>query len=65
MNAKQVANMVLAGAFLERRPILKIETILEALKKALPPRRHNMIPLNEQALSRGKEIAKSIEQITA
>jgi len=65
LNAKQVANMVLAGAFLERRPILKIETILEALKKALPSRRHNMIPINEQALSRGKEIAKSIENIPA
>lgn len=65
LNAKQVANMVLAGAFLERRPILKIETILEALKKALPPRRHNLIPINEQALSRGKELVKTTENISA
>jgi 2-oxoglutarate ferredoxin oxidoreductase subunit gamma len=65
LNAKQVANMIMAGAFLERRPILKIETILEALKKALPPRRHNLIPMNEQALTRGKEIAKLADQVSA
>lgn len=61
LQAKQVANMIMAGAFLEKRPILKIETLLEALKKALPPRRHNLIPLNEQALSRGRELVKQAE----
>lgn len=61
LQAKQVANMIMAGAFLEKRPILKIETLIEALKKALPPRRHNLIPLNEQALSRGRELVKQAE----
>lgn len=61
LQAKQVANMIMAGAFLEKRPILKIETLIEALKKALPPRRHNLIPLNEQALSRGSELVKQAE----
>lgn len=61
LQAKQVANMIMAGAFLEKRPILKIETLIEALKKALPPRRHNLIPLNEQALTRGRELVKQAE----
>lgn len=61
LQAKQVANMVIAGAFLTKRPILKIETLIDALKKALPPRRHNLIPVNEQALNRGKELANVVE----
>ncbi len=61
LNAKQVANMIMAGAFLEKRPILKIETLIEALKKALPTRRHNLIPINEQALNRGRELVKLAE----
>ncbi len=63
LQAKQVANMVMAGAFLEKRPLLKIETIVDALKKALPPRRHNLIPFNEKALVRGKELAKLAEPV--
>ena len=65
LEAKQVANMVMAGAFIERRPIIKIETIIDALKKALPPRRHNLIPFNEKALERGKELAKQAEHVSA
>lgn len=65
LEAKQVANMVMAGAFLEKRPILQIETIINALKKALPPRRHNLIPVNEQALQSGKLLAKKAEQVSA
>ncbi len=63
LQAKQVANMVMAGAFLEKRPLLKIETIVDALKKALPERRHNLIPFNEKALARGKELAKLAEPV--
>ncbi len=65
LNAKQVANMFMVGAFLEKRPLLKLETIIEALKKALPARRHNLIPVNEQALIRGKEIVKQADTVSA
>jgi 2-oxoglutarate ferredoxin oxidoreductase subunit gamma len=57
LQAKQVANMLIAGAFLFKRPILNIETLIDALKDALPQRRHNLIPINELALNRGKELA--------
>ena len=44
---------------------IKVETLIEALKKALPARRHNLIPMNEQALTRGKELVKLADQVSA
>ncbi len=58
LGKKQVANMILVGAFLEMRPIVKIENIIKALKKVLPERHHHLIPLNEQALSLGSKFVK-------
>ena len=52
------ANMILVGAFLEKRPVVKIENIIKALKKVLPERHHHLIPLNEKALSLGSKIVK-------
>lgn len=57
LKTKQVANMIMLGAFLEVRPVVKIETVLQALKKVLPERHHHLIPLNEKAILRGKELA--------
>lgn len=59
LNKKQVANMIMIGAYLERRPVVKIETVLKALRKVLPERHHHLIPLNEEALSIGSELAKN------
>lgn len=58
LEKKQVANMVMLGAFLEKKPVVKIETVLEALKKVLPERHHHLIPVNEKALERGRELAQ-------
>ena len=58
LGKKQVANMILVGAFLEKRPVVKIENIIKALKKVLPERHHHLIPLNEQALLIGSKIVK-------
>ncbi|MBZ0200186.1 MAG: 2-oxoacid:acceptor oxidoreductase family protein [Ignavibacteriaceae bacterium] len=63
LNKKQVANMVILGAYLEKVPIVSIESILEALRKVLPERHHHLIPINEQALTRGKEIAQLAPQL--
>lgn len=59
LGKKQVANMILLGAFLEKRPIVKTENILKALKKVLPERHHHLIPLNEQALAIGNSLVKN------
>ena len=52
----QVANMVLLGALLELRPIVKSEHVISTLHGVLPSHRQHLIPLNEQALVRGKEL---------
>jgi 2-oxoglutarate ferredoxin oxidoreductase subunit gamma len=63
LKAKQVANMIMVGAFLEKRPLVSIDTIVKTLKKVLPEHRHHLIPVNEQALKRGKELVKESEQV--
>ena len=55
----KIMNMIVLGAFLAKRNAVKIETVLEALRKVLPERHHHLIPLNEQALQRGGELAMS------
>jgi 2-oxoglutarate ferredoxin oxidoreductase subunit gamma len=57
LQKKQVANMIVLGAFLDRRPIVSMENVLKALKEVLPERHHHLLPLNEQALKRGKQLA--------
>jgi len=57
LNLKRAANMILVGAFLEKRPLVKTENILTALKKVLPERHHHLIPINKDALLKGKELA--------
>ena len=64
LNKKQVANMIILGAFLEKKPIVKIENVLSALKKVLPERHHHLIPVNEQALEIGKQFARTSIKIT-
>jgi 2-oxoglutarate ferredoxin oxidoreductase subunit gamma len=57
MKNTKVLNMIVLGAFLERTRIVGIDSIMKALRKALPERYHNLLPLNEQALHRGMELA--------
>lgn len=63
LSSKQVANMILLGAFLERHPIVKTENVLQALRSVLPAHRQHLISVNEQALEKGKEIAKATTQV--
>ena len=51
-NAK-IFNMIVLGAYLKARPIVKLENVIEGLKKSLPKRYHKLIPLNEEAIKRG------------
>jgi 2-oxoglutarate ferredoxin oxidoreductase subunit gamma len=57
LTSKQVANMVMLGAFLHRRPIVQPEHVVAVLRSVLPPHRQQLIPVNEKALVRGKELA--------
>lgn len=56
MKNSKVLNMIILGAYLERKPVIKNESVLEALKKVLPEHHHHLLPLNKEALERGAEL---------
>jgi 2-oxoglutarate ferredoxin oxidoreductase subunit gamma len=51
-NAK-VANMVMLGAYLEITKIVKVESVIEALKKVFGPAKEHLVPMNKDALEKG------------
>lgn len=57
MNNTKIMNMIVLGAFLKKKPIIAMENIIKGLKKVLPERYHNLIPLNEAAIKKGMELA--------
>jgi 2-oxoglutarate ferredoxin oxidoreductase subunit gamma len=59
LNNSRVQNMILLGAYLEKKPIVKIESIIEALKQVLPERYHHLLELNRTALETGRELVYS------
>jgi 2-oxoglutarate ferredoxin oxidoreductase subunit gamma len=61
LNNVKIANMVMLGAYLAKRPIIKLDSIIAALKKVLPERYHNLLPLNREALEKGKELIEKVE----
>jgi len=56
----RIFNMIVLGGYIAIRPILKLENVVEGLKKSLPERHHKLIPLNQQAISAGMELVKKI-----
>ena len=62
LNNVKVANMVLLGAYLAKRPVVQIDSVIEALKKVLPERYHNLLPLNREALMKGKELLENVKK---
>jgi 2-oxoglutarate ferredoxin oxidoreductase subunit gamma len=55
MGNTKIFNMVVLGAYMKMRPIVKIENVIRGLKKSLPERYHSLIPLNESAINTGME----------
>jgi 2-oxoglutarate ferredoxin oxidoreductase subunit gamma len=60
-NAK-IMNMIMLGAFLQLKPVVKIESILEALKKVLPEKYHHLLPVNQQALEKGEALVLQLSE---
>jgi 2-oxoglutarate ferredoxin oxidoreductase subunit gamma len=60
MDNPKIFNTIVLGGFLKVKPIIKIENVIKGLKKSLPERYHNLIPINELALQRGTEIIQEI-----
>jgi 2-oxoglutarate ferredoxin oxidoreductase subunit gamma len=60
MKSPRTFNMIVLGGFLKVKPIIKLENVVKGLKKSLPERYHNLIPVNEKALVRGMEIIRKV-----
>jgi len=63
MNMSKVFNMIVLGGFIKVRPFIKLENVIQGLKKSLPERYHNLIPMNEKALLRGEEIIREVRVV--
>jgi 2-oxoglutarate ferredoxin oxidoreductase subunit gamma len=60
LKSPKTFNMIVLGGYLKIKPIIKIENVIKGLKKSLPERYHNLIPMNEQAIQRGLEIIRRV-----
>ena len=60
MNSPKTFNMIVLGGYLKIKPLIKLENIIKGLKKSLPERYHSLIPMNEKALERGREIISKV-----
>ena len=58
LKSSKTFNMIVLGALLKACPMVKIESVLQGLKKALPERLHHLLPANEEALHLGESLIK-------
>lgn len=59
LGSERVGNMILLGAYLASSGLVRENSVTQALVKVLPEHRHHLIPLNQQALELGQELAAS------
>ena len=55
--------MIILGGFLKVKPIVKIENVEKGLQKSLPPRHHNLIPMNIEAIQTGMNHIETANQL--
>ena len=56
LNNLKVMNMLVLGALIKLKPIVKWETLMVALKETLPERHFKLIPVNRQAIELGMSL---------
>ncbi|MCK9475849.1 MAG: 2-oxoacid:acceptor oxidoreductase family protein [Candidatus Muirbacterium halophilum] len=56
MGNTKIANMIALGVYLGITKVVKLESIMQALKKMLPERHHDKLPLNQKALEKGMSL---------
>ena len=54
----RAANMVILGAYVKKSGIVKMDTIFQALEKALAGRNKKLLELNKEALKKGAELVE-------
>lgn len=59
----KIFNMLILGAYLKIKPIVKLENVQKGLKESLPARHHGLIPMNIEAIRTGMEKVETINQL--
>ncbi len=54
---KKIGNMIMVGALLAVSDVVAVESVMKALEKVLPERYHHLIPVNREAVERGRLLA--------
>lgn len=54
----RLANLVLIGAMLQRRPIFSLEAIGRSLERHIPERHRDLLEINREAMARGATLAE-------
>lgn len=56
MGNVKIYNMIVLGALLGLRDLVPMDAVISGLKKTLPERHHHLIPLNQEAIAKGKSL---------
>jgi len=56
-------NMVVLGAYLKAKPVVKMESVEKGLQKSLPTRHHYLIPMNLEAVQKGFESLELVQAV--
>lgn len=59
----KIFNMLILGAYLKVKPVVKLENVQKGLEKSLPTRHHNLIPMNIKAIQTGMDKVETINQL--
>lgn len=60
MGNTKIFNMIVLGAYLKIKPIVKLENVIKGLQKSLPSRHHHLIPENEAGIQKGLEMVEKM-----
>jgi 2-oxoglutarate ferredoxin oxidoreductase subunit gamma len=61
MKNVKIMNMIILGAYLSLKPVVKIESILKAVKKVLPDKYHHLLAINKEALEKGELMIQQLK----
>jgi 2-oxoglutarate ferredoxin oxidoreductase subunit gamma len=60
MKNMKIMNMIILGALIKKKPMIKFESAIKGLEKVLPERYHHLIALNKEAMEKGMELADKV-----
>jgi 2-oxoglutarate ferredoxin oxidoreductase subunit gamma len=64
MKNTKIMNMIMLGAYLQLKPLVTNESVLDALKKVLPEKYQHLLEINRQALESGASMIKQLKTLS-